>query len=155
MCSNPSHISSASNLSISVIRIIGYCIFAFPVHTSDWVIPQCHSERSAEWRVQLGLNAVPGESWSQVEVGHCRQRPWIASIVCCIIFLLFLFLGTCFHSMTVIKIACKWGHTSICNKYSNKGSQRHKLDFVATGGQDVITKLNHICISQGTSFSCL
>lgn len=126
---------------------------AFPSHTSNWFIPQFNSERSAKWWILL---------WSECSTSVLSQTRVTVGIglgllqmVCCIIFLLFLFLGTCFHYMTVIKIACKWGHTSICNKYSNRGSQRHKLDFVATRWQDVITKLNHICVSQGTSFSCL
>lgn len=150
MWSNPSHISSALNLSILVIFIIGYCILP------SLFIPQIDSYLSLIQRGWLchvfscGLSAVAVYSWrrqTRVTVGTVLGS---LQMVWCVIFLPFPFLGTCFHSMTVIKIACKWGHTSICNKDSNRGSQRHKLDFVATRWQDVIPELNHICVSQGT-----
>lgn len=150
MWSNPSHISSALNLSILVIFIIGYCILP------SLFLPQIDSYLSLIHRGWLSDVFCCGLNTAAV---HCRSKQtWVTvgteigslQMVCYVLFLHFPFMGTCFHSMTVIKIACKWGRTSICNKYSNRGSQRHKLDFVATRWQDVIPKLNHICVSQGT-----
>uniref|UniRef100_A0A2K5C2I2 Uncharacterized protein n=1 Tax=Aotus nancymaae TaxID=37293 RepID=A0A2K5C2I2_AOTNA len=79
MWSNPSHISSTSNLSILVIFIIWYCILP------SLFIPQIDSYLSLIQRGQLsdgfccGLNAVPVFSLSKVDLGHCRHRTWIAS----------------------------------------------------------------------------
>lgn len=148
MWSNPSHISSPLNLSILVIFIIGYCILP------SLFIPQIDSYLSliqGGWLSDgscCGLDAAADSE--QTDPGHVGIGLGLLQMVCCISFFLFPFLRTCFHSTRVITMVCKWGHTSICNKYPNRGSQRHKLDFVATRWQDVIPKFNHICVSQGT-----
>lgn len=149
MWSNPSHISSALNLSIFWLFWLLGIAFCLPCSYLKLFIPQFNSERSAKWWILLWSECSRNVLLEQTDPG-LGIGLGLLQMVCCIIFLLFPFLGTCFHSMTVIKIACKWGHTSICNKYTNRGSQRHKLDFVATRWQDVTPKLNHICVSQGT-----
>lgn len=62
-----------------VILIIGYSILP------SLVIPQIDLYLSLIQRGQLsngfccGLNTVPVFSWSKIDLGHCRQRTWIAS----------------------------------------------------------------------------
>lgn len=68
---------------------------------------------------------------------------WFASL------LFYFFSGALFPSNQQ-SLSCKWGHTNILQEIWNiRGPQRHKLDFVATRWQDIITNLkSHLYISR-------
>lgn len=52
--------------------------FAFPVHTSNWFIPQFNSRRFDKWWILL-WSECSSALLEHTDPGHCRHRTWIAS----------------------------------------------------------------------------